>query len=115
MPIPFAALIASPLGVLAVWMGYPYSGVLVTSLCTSAAMVLWPSPRSDAPDPAVTLKATAVAHAQAQLCQQSAELLAETKLSVDDIKSTQNDAVETLTAAFSGLKQIGRASCRERV
>jgi len=106
MPIPFAALIASPLGVLAVWMGYPYSGVLVTSLCTSAAMVLWPSPRSDAPDPAVTLKATAVAHAQAQLCQQSAELLAETKLSVDDIKSTQNDAVETLTAAFSGLKQL---------
>jgi methyl-accepting chemotaxis protein len=109
MPITFAALSALVIGALLVWLGFPYIGVLATSLCASVATALWLNPRIDAQDPAVNPELTATAHARVQLCQQTTELLAETKRSVDDIKSTQNDAVQTLAAAFNGLKQLAEA------
>lgn len=109
MPITFAALSALVIGALLVWLGFPYVGVLATSLCASAATALWPSPDIEAQDPSASPELTAAANAQAQLCQQTVELLAETKLSIDDINSTQNDAVQTLAAAFNGLKQLAEA------
>lgn len=109
IPIFLAALCAPIVGGTVVWIGFPYLGVLSATLCSLAVMVFWHRSTIELVDPQLTTEPSVALDAHLKLFQEAAELLVENKHSIDDIKSTQNDAVDTLTEAFKELKELAES------
>ena len=108
-PILLAALSAAIAGGTVVWIGFPYLGVVSAILCSLAVMVFWRSSTVELLDPQLATEADKAVDAHLQLFLETAELLAESKRSIDNINSTQQDAVDTLAAAFNGLKELAES------
>jgi methyl-accepting chemotaxis protein len=108
-PIFFAALFASILGGIVVWIGFPYIAVVASTLCSLAVMVFWRRPKVESLDLQQATELDRGLDAHLQLFLETAELLAENKCSIDNINSTQQDAVDTLTAAFNGLRELAES------
>lgn len=105
----FSGLTASLIGCFIVWLGFPFLGVLAASLCAVAGMILGHRTRTDTVASQTSFESNVGQGDRLPLSQQTTELLLETKCSIDDIRSTQNDAVDTLASAFSGLKHLAES------
>ena len=108
-PIFLAALSALIVGGTVVWIGFPYLGVVSATLCSLAVMFFWRRPTVELLDTQLATELDSDLDAHLQLFLETAELLAENKCSIDNINSTQQDAVDTLTAAFNGLKELAES------